>query len=447
MVGVASFFSTRISAILFCLAVGLISGYSYVDKSFNGNEYENQIGQQIDIEGIVAEDPVLSVSGSFGGNHENQQLVLLPDGYKQLIKTSLYTPIPDVKKGDRVWIRGLVQLPENFSEFDYIGFLQLHEVYAMLKKPRVIVLHRAPANWRTPLLSVRDYFVAKSKMFPQKEGSIILGMLIGQRQNIPEDVSLAFKRTGLTHVVAVSGFNMTIIATAVGSLVWYLGRRATNILTLVVTFAFVVVTGATAAVVRAAIMAVLMVTAQLLGRQYTSLYALLLVCAIMVLQNPRIVMWDIGFQLSVGATFGVLVAFKIQATSDMSGKTKSYLGEALRPTLGAIAFTAPIIAINFQTFSIIAPVANLVVLPFVSWIMLLGALAYLPIVGGAFVYPAQLLTSLVIFLTEKFSSIPFASITMIFPLWVWGVYYVCALVYVYVVINRQLPKQEINGKL
>lgn len=94
---------------------GCAFGYWYVDKSFLGNEYENVLNQQVDFEGIVATDP--AVSGT------SQLLTLQPDGFTQLMRTSLYTPIPDVKAGDRVWIRGQVQLPENFSGFDYIGHL------------------------------------------------------------------------------------------------------------------------------------------------------------------------------------------------------------------------------------------------------------------------------------------------------------------------------------
>lgn len=447
LVGCGLLLFWKVGAGLVALSIffGIGCGYWYVDVSFSGNEFENVIGTEINVEGIVAQDPV---NGS-GANGRGQQLTLLPDGYTQNLRAQLYTAIPDVSKGDRVWIRGEVQMPENFSEFDYIGYLQRYEVYGVLKKPKVIVLHRAGFSWRAPLLGLRKFIAQRAKVFPEKEGSLIVGMLIGQRQNIPEEVSNAFKTTGLTHIVAVSGFNMTIIVTALGTLVWHFGRRATNVLTLVVIFAFVVVTGATAAVVRAAVMAVLMVTAQLLGRQYASLHALLIVCAIMVFQNPRIVIWDIGFQLSAAATFGVLIAFKLRSASVLEDpdRKQTFLGETLRPTLGAIFFTAPIIAIHFHTFSVIAPVANLVVLPFVSWIMLFGALSLLPVFGEVFVFPTTLITSFVIYAAEKFAQIPYASIGVQLPMWIWIGYYIFAIWYVYFKINHQLPKVKIDDKI
>lgn len=430
----AIFFNKHMASLgfsIFCLIIGLVIGCAYVGKTFSGNEYQEFIGQDIETEGVVVTDPVIS--------GRNQQVTMLPDGYAQYVRASLYTPVPGLAQGDRVWIRGQLELPENFSEFDYIGYLQRWQVYAQLKKPRIIVLKRAPLNWRTPLLVIRQFVLKQGQVFPEREGSLIIGMLIGQRQNIPEEVSKAFKITGLTHIVAVSGFNMTIIATACGGLVWYIGRRTTNILTIVIVVAFTVITGASAAVVRAAIMATIMVVAQLLGRQYISLHTLLVVSAIMVVLNPRIVVWDIGFQLSVLATLGVLIAFQIKNPEQQD----SFFSETMRPTIGAIIFTSPIIILHFHTLSVIAPLANLLVLPFVSWIMLLGALALLPSIGGVFVMPAQLVTSGILFITEKLASIPFASVDVVVSPWLIIIYYTALLIYV----KNRLQKQAKRAKL
>ena len=417
-----SAFSRSTGVAVLLMTLGLATGWWYVNRSFEPNQYSKYISVNINAEGTVSADPVTV--------EKNQQITLLPDGFGQQIRAQLYTPIPDIRKGDRVWIRGQLELPENFSDFDYVGYLQRWNVYAVLKKPRVIVLRRAKTSWRTPLLAIRKYVIKRSQAYPQSEGSLIVGMLIGQRQNIPKPVSDSFRITGLTHIVAVSGFNMTIIATACGVLVWYIGRRATNITTLAIIFGFVVITGASAAVVRAGIMSTLMVVAQLFGRQYASGYSLLTVAAIMILHNPRIVMWDVGFQLSVAATYGVLASFQIKRPDS---KPASFISEMMRPTLGAIAMTAPIIAWHFGTFSIIAPLANLVVLPLVPWIMLLGALSLLPLIGGVFVYPAQMVTATVLKSAGFFAGLPYANVEVALPLWVLGIYYLA----VFAVIHKR----------
>jgi competence protein ComEC len=422
---------TQVGLIVICIVTGIVFGVWYVNRSFSTNEYAPMLGKTVNWEGVIVADPVTS--------EKNQQVTLLPDGYTQYIRASLYTAMPDAQKGDRVWIRGQLEMPENFSDFDYIGYLQRWNVYAVLKKPRVIILDRAEFSWRTAMISLREFVIRQSKVFPQSEGSLIVGMLIGQRQHIPEEVSKAFKTTGLTHIVAVSGFNMTIIATACGSFVWYIGRRTTNLMTIVIVFGFVIITGASAAVVRAAIMATIMVMAQLLGRQYASLYSLLVVASIMVIINPRIVIWDVGFQLSVAATYGVLIAFRVKKPDAPS----TFLSDTLRPTLGAIAMTSPIIAYHFETFSVIAPLANLVVLPFVTWIMLFGALSLIPVLGSAFVMPAQMLTSAVLNVTQLLAQVPYASIDLQLPAWLLFSYYFALFIYIY----TTLQKRKNNGKL
>ncbi len=426
-----TFVSRRVAILFLFFVLGVMLGVLRLNLTFGVNEYEPFLNQPFSAEGVVATDP--NMSGT------NQQLTLLPDGFNQYVRASMYTPVPDISTGDRIWIQGQLQYPENFNDFNYVAYLQRWNTYAILKKPRVIVLKRVGVSWRTPLIMCRDFVIKQIKAFPSNEGSLIAGMLIGQRQQpLPDDVANAFKITGLTHIVAVSGFNMTIIATACGALVWYIGRRLTNVLTLFVMFGFVVITGASAAVVRAAIMATIMLVAQLLGRQYASLHSLLIVASIMVLQNPRIVIWDVGFQLSVAATYGVLISFQIKKTAELSTSTistNSFWGDMLRPTLGAIAMTAPIIAFHFGTFSLIAPLANLLVLPLVPWIMLFGALTLIPVLGGGLIFPAQILAAIVLQITQKLSIIPYASISIQLPAWILVTYYVGIFLY----IRRRLP--------
>ncbi len=432
--------SRVVSIFIFFGICGLIFGVWYVNLSFAENQYLDFLNNSINTEAVVAADP--TVSG------KSQQLSLLPDGFTQYIRASMYTPVTDVAKGDRVWIRGQIEMPENFNDFDYIGYLQRSNTYALLKKSRVIVLEKGGYSWRDPLVELREFVIKQTEVYPQSEGSLVAGMLIGQRQQpLPEETANAFKITGLTHIVAVSGFNMTIIATACAVLAWYIGRRAGNVMTIFIMFGFVVITGASAAVVRAAIMAAVMVFAQLLGRQYNSLYSLLLVASIMVLMNPRIVIWDVGFQLSVAATYGVLISFKIKNPESSNG----FFSDLLRPTFGAIVMTAPIIAYHFKTFSVIAPLANLLVLPLVPWIMLAGALSLIPLFGSAFVMPAQFLASLVLQIAQKLSVLPYASINLELPVWVLLVYYFSVFLYVYFaskkVKNRRLQKPNETAKI
>ncbi len=186
----------------------------------------------------------------------------------------------------------------------------------------------------------------------------------------------------------------------------FLGRKPTGIFTVAMIISFVLIAGTSASVVRAAIMALLVIAAQLCGRMYTSVYAVVWAAGLMTLQNPRIVVWDVGFQLSVLATLGVLYAFRLRPKSNQS----ITVFEIARPTIGAIIATAPLIAFHFKTFSIVAIPANMLLLPLVPWIMLFGALSFLPWIGAGFALIAQGLTRGMLWGVMRFASLPYSSV-------------------------------------
>ncbi|MDQ3018915.1 MAG: ComEC family competence protein, partial [bacterium] len=365
---------------------------------------------------------------------------IIPDGFDQAIRASLYQPM-DARINDRVWIRGVIAPPENFENFDYVGYLQRHNVFAVLKKPKVIVLKHEPCWWQKPIEGFRAVIFNRSEaVFSEQSRGLILGMLIGDRQFIIPDVAESFKVVGMTHIVAVSGYNMTIIAAACAGFAWYMGRRLSGLSTIVVVLTFAMIAGGAASVVRAAIMALLVVAAQLCGRLYTSMYALIWAAGIMVLQNPRIVLWDVGFQLSVAATLGVLYAYKLRSADEST----TYLSESLRPTLGAIIATAPLIAYHFQTISLISPLANVLLLPLVPWIMLLGTLSLIPVVGVNIGFAASIITHLMINIVTRLAAIPFGSTPFSISAFVLIIFYLCTIGIIQIILRRR--KGVVHGE-
>lgn len=379
------------------VVAGLCFGLWRSELSFRTNEYQALLGTNINVEGYVVQNsPKVE---------RNQQVTVRPDGFKQDLRASLYLP-SNTQKGDRVWFRGQVELPENFEGFDYVGFLQRQNVYAVLKRPQIIVLHQA-SGLNELFARLRDFVIERSKYsFSPKAGALITGMLIGERGTIPEDLETAFRQTGMTHIVAVSGYNMTIVATFCAVSAWYIGRKASGLVTAVVIVSFSVLAGGSASVVRSAVMALLLVLAQFTGRLYTSSYALVWAAGLMVIHNPKIIIWDVGFQLSVLATLGVLYAYRLRKIENFESQTL----DILRPTAGAIITTAPLIAFHFGTVSLISPLANILLLPLVPFIMLFGALSFVPVTGKLFVLPANLLAELLVKSIEKFSALPWSSI-------------------------------------
>lgn len=391
---------SRRAILLLALIVGIVFGGWYISQTFLGNQFASYFDQQIDVEGEVATEPEIV--------ERNQQLDIKLNGFEQNIRASIYLPI-DAHRGDKVWVRGTATLPEDFDDFDYVGYLQRYNIYANLKKPRVIVLKPAQATWRTPFTKLRTNLLERSQsLFEPQPGGLVMGMLIGYRKGLSDEVSENFRKTGLMHVVAVSGFNMTILASACILLASYIGRKLAGVTTIFAIISFVLIAGASASVIRSAIMALLVIAAQFSGRLYNSTHGLILAAGIMVLLNPRIVVWDVGFQLSVVATLGVLYAYQLQKDRESEN---AWLSTA-RPTIGAIIATAPLVAFHFQTFSTVALLANFLLLPLVPWVMLFGALSFLPIIGSGFGFVTTWLANIMLWTTKMFAQIPHSSVNL-----------------------------------
>ncbi len=386
-----------------CICLGLSLGIMVWVNNLQLNQYQNFIGQKVYSEGVVVGWPNITASG-------NQAVLIQPDGFAQAIRSSSRVPI-NFHPGDRVWIRGTIKQPENFSEFNYVAYLQKNNVFAELDKPRVIIIKPAAASNFAFLDNLRQWVIKKSTdKLDQSSSGLVLGMLIGYGDSVPKTLATAFQKTGLTHILVASGFNLTIIASSIGFLAWVLGRRWSDITSMAVIWMFVVLTGSSGSVVRAGIMVSLIILARSVGRMPTSYFTLLFAVVVMTILNPMQLFYDIGFQLSVGATIGVLEANKFRVHLQRDGM----LTELLWPTMGAIIFTAPIISYYFGTFSVIAPLANLLVLPAVPLVMLLGLLSLIPVINLFTIPVTELIVkfqeNVTIFLASwKYSSISIKS--------------------------------------
>lgn len=386
---------------LAAICLGTSLGVLVWTGNIQRSQFEQFIGQSVNTEGVVIAWPNITASG-------NQALLIQPDGYTQALRASLRRPI-SVRPNDRVWIRGQVKQPENFSEFNYVSYLQKNNVFAELDKSKVVVIQKQRSWFGNLLSGLRQWIIATTNSrLDINSSSLVLGTLIGYSEDLPKAMAEAFKKSGLTHILVASGFNLTIIASSVGIVGWFFGRRFSDITSLGVVWFFVVLTGSSGSVVRAGIMVSLVLVGRAVGRLPSSYYTLLLAVVVMVLFNPMQLFYDIGFQLSVGATLGVLEANKLRVYLERDG----WLTELLWPTMGAIFVTAPIISLYFSTFSIIAPLANLLVLPLVEFVMLFGALSLLPVINALTVPITELIVTFQMKITVFLAGWKYSSVSV-----------------------------------
>jgi len=227
-----------------------------------------------------------------------------------------------------------------------------------------------------------------NRLFPQPEAALLNGILLGYESDLPDPLSDAFKKTGTAHIIAISGFNMAILA---GLVITFLNKRLplrfTALVAVLVLAYYTILVGGSPSVVRAAIMAMLGLGGRLVGRRQTGIVSLLFSAAVMCLFNPDLP-WSVSFQLSFGATLGLIwladpmtqAITRLLSSHMRSGRARQiagWVGEYFLYTLAAQVFTLPIMAVQFGKVSWMAILANPLILPVQPAVMVLGGLALL----------------------------------------------------------------------
>lgn len=269
---------------------------------------------------------------------------------------------------------------------------------------------------------LRDLIVDKiSLALPEPHGSLMSGILLGNRIKLDRDLIETFRAVGLTHIIAVSGYNLTILTANTLTIFWpIIGRRALWVAAALIGL-FVVITGAPSSILRSAAMALTVLLAKYLGRPNRAVNVLIFAASVLVVFEPKI-LFDIGFQLSVAATYGLIRLSPYMYILLGTLKLPEILRKILAETLSAILLTAPLIIGHFERLSVVSPLSNILVLPFIPFVMgigIIGALLMIiPIIGNMIMLASWPLLTWIIFVSEKLASWQFASTNLSLPIWV-----------------------------
>src|SRR3989344_5346295 len=227
------------------------------------------------------------------------------------------------------------------------------------------------------VFSLREWFLSSIwKIVPEPVNALVGGVLIGDRSELPKSIVEDFRRTGLSHITAVSGYNINIIAVVLMNvLASTVSRRKAFWIVLGILGVFMILTGLQASVIRATIMGLFALFAQQLGRVPTPMHALAIAAAVMVGFEPLILRYDVGFQLSVLATLGLLIISpKIEERLPFM-KRFGIFGETAIMTISAQMLVLPLLVYYFHSVSIVSLPVNIIILPLIPALMFLGFIA------------------------------------------------------------------------
>ena len=292
--------------------------------------------------------------------------------------------------GQNIRLRGKLRTPPENEDFSYRDYLAGQHIHSYMTSAEVTILPGNSGNaFSRTMYALKDRSLANIyQLFPDPESSLMAGILLGVDTGLTQDLQQAFKNTGTAHIIAISGFNISIIAGLfVTFFSRFLGPRRGSILAITGIVFYTLLVGADAAVVRAAIMGSLALFAKQVGRRQAALNTLLAVALFMCLWNPLYI-WDVGFQLSFFATLGLILyadpfsqfANRIITRyfpASAAEKFAQLFSEFVLLTLAAQVTTIPIMAYHFQRISLVSFIANPFILPAQPAVMILGGLAVL----------------------------------------------------------------------
>lgn len=395
-------------------------------------------GQYVELRGTVDGEPRWSEGG--------QRVVVSVDAVQVgdgagpadgLVQAELPAE-PALLPGSQVVLAGTLVRPRSGATFNYAAYLGRRDIFVILDTPRLLQSADPPPGILTTLLRIKGAaFDATLRILPEPEAGLLAGILLGMQGALAPDTRAEFSLTGTSHILVISGWNISI--TVAGAL-WVAGRAGLRrwpavVLALGAVVLYVLLVGPSAAVVRSAIMGALVALAGPLGRRSDAWTTLAAACLGMCLLDPH-VLWDLGFQLSAGAVAGLFAcgSAAVERTKKLlPWKWCAWAVEPLAATFAAQVWTLPLLMAQFGSVSLIAPLANVALVPVVPLAMAGGALAVLAgMASTTLALPLAFLAWLPLtWLTRGaalLAALPYASVPVPpIPPWLLGGYYVVSI--------------------
>ncbi len=381
--------------------------------------FESHVDEKVKLSGIVTDAPSIR-------NTNNRFLVSIKA--EKEFNILVTTVNNGIEYGDEVEVIGTLKKAENFitdqgKEFDYINYLKKDNVLYTVSFAKVEVISKNHGFWiKKYLFKVKNFFLDKINFaINPPESYLLAGLILGEKSNFSQELNDAFIRTGTIHIVALSGYNVTIVAEWIMSLFAFTGASSIYFGIFGILF-FIIMTGGASTGIRAGIMAVLALVARKTGRMYEAGRGLVLAGVIMIIWNPMILLYDVSFQFSFLATFAVIYITPKTIKYFYWVPTKFGLRDIINVTTTVYVFMLPFILYKMGNLSLVALPANFLVLPLIPITMLLGFITgfagiIYPIISVVPGYVTGQLLAYELFIIEKFAILPFASIAISrFPL-------------------------------
>ncbi|MBL7058047.1 ComEC/Rec2 family competence protein [Patescibacteria group bacterium] len=365
-----------------------------------------------------------------------------------LVSADLY---PVIKYGDELEVRCKLKAPEGLNDFAYDRFLAKSNIYSICNYPKIKIISRQNGrilySWIYDIKSrVKDII---NNNLGDPEAGLLRAIILGDKKGITSELRDSFSKSGISHVVAISGMHISIISALLMGVLIFFGakRQVAFVVSSIFLSVYIILIGAPPSAIRAGVMGFLVLLALNIGRLNKIYYSLAFSAVLLLLINPRLLRDDIGFQLSFLAVTGIIVFYPIinnwfeiiiarLSTKYFYSKCiKGFLimvGKIINVTMSAQIFVLPIIIYNFKVLSIVAPMTNVMVLWCLPILMILAIVAVivsliLPILGIILFIVINLFLKYIILISALLIKLPFAYLLFdnIEAYWIFVYYFIC----------------------
>ncbi len=378
--------------------------------------FESNINKKVSLSGEVTDEPDL---------RENNQKLTVKIETKEEIKVLVTAKLDEnFKYGDQINFEGILEKPENFMtdqgiEFDYANYLRKDGIFYAMRYPKIEIISHGNGNFiKSALFFVKEKFLNKINLAIREPESLLMGgLILGEKSSFDESLRQSFVDTGTIHIVALSGYNVTIVAEWIMKIFSSFPKNMGIGAGIISIFLFVLMTGGSSTAMRAGIMATLALFSRAVGRNYDVARALILAGVIMILINPFVLVFDISFQLSFIATVAVIF-FAPKIEKYFSWITPRLgLRDIVSVTCAVYIFVMPFILYKMGNLSLVALPANILILPFIPLTMILGFLTgFAGLIWYVFAVPLGLVSHFFLHyelaVISFFSNIPFAALSV-----------------------------------
>lgn len=327
------------------------------------------------------------------------------------------------RSGDRLTVSGKLRFPHDYQNpgrMDVVKSQRAQGITAQLLANRnSIKLDNQDGDWLLRRSGeIRQYYRQRMEaVMPKTDAAAIFAMLFGGYEGIKEDLLEAFTLTGIVHILSVSGSHITLLAGTAGLLgkLLRISDKMIVAFTTLIILLYGTVAGAIPPVIRSAAMGIITLFAMMYGKEKDACYVLGFIALCMLLHSP-LLLYDISFQLSFGATAGLLyispVLRRLFRKIKICGRMiPEFVTDSFAITIGAQLSVLPLLAWYFNTISLTSLAANLVVVPVVEWIIIIGLFGGLiacviPVVGKVFFICGSLLLGGAYELSKQIAQLP-----------------------------------------